>query len=229
MDVSTITPVTLDHIASEAPITINGHVLCNPIHQLQSDPHLQTSPPATQTVSAQEVFHKTQALIQSSTRGVQTREQLDRLLGRLEGVKYVSPTTNLLLNSCTTDLLDLDSEAAQQELEAQQPARLHDPPVLNPKGRPRTTRLAASREGRGKASGGGGRGGGVQARWTLRSNTNVMGPVAAASQNTSAATEETVQTAAQEQPVQGRTSRVRRCGICREQGHDARTCGHDQE
>lgn len=99
------------------------------------------------------------------------------------------------------ELLLFDRAERQQQLRAQQPAIIQDPPALNPRGRPRTTRLHAAREG-------------VRIRTRLQSRLAAAdGPALNGS-------------AQAEQPPNQVTSgpAPRRCGKCQGVGHDRRRC-----
>ncbi|KAF8813318.1 hypothetical protein BYT27DRAFT_7205888 [Phlegmacium glaucopus] len=93
----------------------------------------QQGPPPTATVPARTVLHTAEAALRPLLNGVQTQEQLDALIRNL-----IRDTT--------------------RENEAREGIR--DPPVHNPKGRPRTQRLTGPTEGRPR--GGGARAGPVQ-------------------------------------------------------------------
>ncbi|KAF8801635.1 hypothetical protein BYT27DRAFT_7069354, partial [Phlegmacium glaucopus] len=84
----------------------------------------------TQTVPAHTVFHETTVALGPLMNGVQTQEQLDTLLADLEELRA----------SRRRDTKNDD---------------FHEPPILNPKGRPRERRITGATEGR--PQGGGGR------------------------------------------------------------------------
>lgn len=89
-------------------------------------------PPPTQTLPAREVYHETSALVRSLAKSVRTEEELDRLKTKL-----------IQISNGQSDSDDSDSES-----------RLKDPPVLNAKGRPLSTRLTGPTEGRPRGGGG---------------------------------------------------------------------------
>ncbi|KAJ7097420.1 hypothetical protein C8R44DRAFT_643579, partial [Mycena epipterygia] len=84
----------------------------------------------TETLPAREVFHEIQTAIRPLMTHVQTREQVDDLLQSLDAIRYAS-----LRRSRAT---------------------IHDPPIIQHKGRPRTERITSAIEGR--PVGGGARG-----------------------------------------------------------------------
>ncbi|TFK31029.1 hypothetical protein BDQ12DRAFT_619691, partial [Crucibulum laeve] len=83
----------------------------------------------TDTLSAREVFHATQARIRPLTSGIQTQEQLDTLLQHLDSIN-------------------------QTYLEESQSEQLRDPTTQSFKGRPRSQRLTGVLEGRARGGGG---------------------------------------------------------------------------
>ncbi|KAG9028239.1 hypothetical protein FS837_003937, partial [Tulasnella sp. UAMH 9824] len=133
LDTSRVAPVTLEHVAHERRIVLPSYRTSNP---LETIPTIQkTPPPATRTVASQEVYRQTQAALKFAIKGIQTQEQLDTFMKRMEEIEA--------------------NERA--DLQARQPVCIRDPPVLNPKGHPRTARLAASHEGGGRKGGGAGK------------------------------------------------------------------------
>ncbi|KAF8805825.1 hypothetical protein BYT27DRAFT_7224672 [Phlegmacium glaucopus] len=95
-----------------------------------SQTHLNPSiaPVPTQTIAARTVFHKAQAAIQPLIAGIQTQEQLDSLLDSFHGIR--------------------SAQADEKHREA-----IHDPPTLNPKGRPRSQRMTGPTEGHPRGGG----------------------------------------------------------------------------
>ncbi|KAJ6621923.1 hypothetical protein B0H10DRAFT_1788894, partial [Mycena sp. CBHHK59/15] len=97
---------------------------------LDTTSHETTPPPSTQTVPARDVFHNVQAAIRPLIAGIQTREQVSELIQNLE------------------DLHQRNADEARRE-------RIMDPPAISKKGRPRTSRITNSREGRQRGGGAG--------------------------------------------------------------------------
>ena len=97
------------------------------------------------------VFHEANAALAPLTNGIQTQEQLCELIEDLHGFRYVKIFSS---NRKTYSPFDwsLDStsrsRAANEEL-------LREPPILNPKGRPRQKRITGALEGRPRGGGAG--------------------------------------------------------------------------
>ncbi|KAF8815063.1 hypothetical protein BYT27DRAFT_7081003, partial [Phlegmacium glaucopus] len=87
------------------------------------------------------VFHEANAALAPLTNGIQTQEQLDELLDDL-------------------------NELRESRRRAAEEGRLHDPPVLNPKGRPREKQITGALEGPSRGGG---------AKSTLRGSGAVLG------------------------------------------------------
>ncbi|KAJ3712562.1 hypothetical protein C8R42DRAFT_647375 [Lentinula raphanica] len=97
----------------------------NPI-DIREDKLQQQRP--TETVSARTVFHETNAVLRPVLDTIQTHEQLDELISSLVNLR--------------------------KEKEAEEQADvLKDPPVSNPKGRPRAARITGAIEGRARGGG----------------------------------------------------------------------------
>ncbi|KAJ7465199.1 hypothetical protein FB451DRAFT_1179375 [Mycena latifolia] len=103
--------------------------LLMPSQPTNSKRHIPIPAGSTETLPAREVFHEVQAAIRPLMAHVETREQVADLLRNLDGIR-------------------------QQTTEKKYRETIHDPPVIQHKGRPRTQRLTGAVEGR--ASGGGG-------------------------------------------------------------------------
>ncbi|KAF5383675.1 hypothetical protein D9615_003671 [Tricholomella constricta] len=95
--------------------------------------HTPPVPPPTQTVPARTVYHEANAALRPLTSAVQTQEQLDELLDDLDELR-----------------------AARRR--ATEEDQIHDPPISNPKGRPRTQRMTGAIEGPARGGGGARRG-----------------------------------------------------------------------
>ncbi|KAJ3516162.1 hypothetical protein NLJ89_g1290 [Agrocybe chaxingu] len=87
-----------------------------------------SDPCPTQTVPSRTVFHEANAALRPLMNGIQTQEDLD-------------------------DLLDDLNELRAHRQRAANAEQLHDPPILNPKGRPRTQRITGVLEGRARGGG----------------------------------------------------------------------------
>jgi hypothetical protein len=83
-----------------------------------------SSPQRNETLSAREVFHATAGEVRQLTRGVNTEDDLNRLLA---------------------DLGSLRAQRLETSAKESTPV-LRDPPVLLPRGRPRTERLTGPEE-----------------------------------------------------------------------------------
>ncbi|KDR72296.1 hypothetical protein GALMADRAFT_126504 [Galerina marginata CBS 339.88] len=86
------------------------------------------TPPPTQTLPARTVFHEANAALAPLTNGIQTQEQLDELLDDLNALR-------------------------ESRRQAAAEGRIYDPPVLNPKGRPRQSRITSALEGQPRGGG----------------------------------------------------------------------------
>ncbi|TEB18462.1 hypothetical protein FA13DRAFT_1803470 [Coprinellus micaceus] len=142
IDLSQIPPVAVNEGAnrllplpphpSSSSTTSNTHPkqrMADTANPLQPPMPTQPAPPPTQTLPAREIFHETQAAIRPLVNAVRTQEELDDLLDTIQHVR------------------------AQQEALRNEDT-LHDPPTLNPKGRPRTQRLTGPTEGPPRGGGG---------------------------------------------------------------------------
>jgi hypothetical protein len=110
------------------------------------------------SVPARTVLHTAEAALRPLLNGVQTQEQLDAFIHNLEQLRSVF---NNIIN-CMTRLKR--TRGTTSENEAREGIR--DPPVHNPKGRPRTRRLTGPKKGRPR--GGGARAGAGPVKKTSR-------------------------------------------------------------
>ncbi|KAG9032486.1 hypothetical protein FRB95_001393 [Tulasnella sp. JGI-2019a] len=120
------------------------------------------------------------------------------------------------LQGLLDDMAKINSRQKAQ-LETRQPQTIHDLIMLNPKGQPREKRLAASREGLRKSSGGGAKG---RIRLTLTHNhhaTSVAMPTVK-----EAALDDSDNTSQINQPDP--PSSRQQCGLCKQPGHNQQTC-----
>jgi hypothetical protein len=116
----------------------------HPINTVPSNPfQLQPyAPLPTQTIAARTVFHEAQAAIQPLIAGIQTQEQLDNLLDSFQGIQCI-----IFVILERRSLMGYhDIRSAQADKKHQE--AIHDPPALNPKGRPRSQRMTGMMEGR---------------------------------------------------------------------------------
>ncbi|KAG2017269.1 hypothetical protein CC2G_015301 [Coprinopsis cinerea AmutBmut pab1-1] len=178
LDVSALPTLIFDHAAGtreELPeskaLPIPSALLSNPLER-RTVAQIASPPPPTQTVGARAVNHEAHALLRPILAHVQTQEQLDDVLNDLRNLRRV-------------------------RLEAESEGQVVDPPVLNPKGRPRTSRITGALEGRA-------RGGGPVTRLRVAQNTTTRNADVPSEQETALG--------------------GRRCGICREQGHNRTRC-----
>ena len=121
----------------------------HPITAVPSNPfQLQHHAPLpTQTVAARTVFHEAQAAIQPLIAGIQMQEQLDNLLDSFQGIQWVIFVISE--RKSLTGYLDIRSAQADEKHQE----AIHDPPALNPKGRPRSQRMTGVMEGRPQGGG----------------------------------------------------------------------------
>ncbi|KAF8577471.1 hypothetical protein K439DRAFT_1533343 [Ramaria rubella] len=101
----------------------SGSYFSNPLEHCRAGPTLS---PATQTVNSRTIIHEANAAVKSLAHGIQTQEQLDQLMTQLNAIGYSHATRSQGLNP--------------------EPS-IHDPPVPQHKGRPRTARLTSAIEG----------------------------------------------------------------------------------
>lgn len=171
--------------------TIRSAFASNP---LDTTSHDTTPPPSTQTVPARDVFHNVQAAIRPLMAGIQTREQVSELIHNLEDLQY-------MLNSFFEFIVLISN--SQRKVDENRRERIMDPPVINPKGRPRTTRLTNAREGRQ-------RGGGA-------TNKTCTQPRAESEDSES-------QAASGPPPKKSRVGMTYKCALCRQEGHNRSRC-----
>lgn len=145
LDPATIPPVTLDHACTQL-LPITGIIVSNPLHNIPEPggPVRRDTPAgSTRTLAPQEIHHHTLSALKAATRGITTQADLNRFMGRMADTQCV-----MSLSVRSMLLIPTSRSAEQQEhLLSQRPAGIRDPPALNPKGRPRTRRLAAACEG----------------------------------------------------------------------------------
>lgn len=89
LDISTVAPVTLDLVETDRRIPIAGHILSNPLQAPGTDLAglRDTPPPPTQTISAQEVYHKVQTAVRTVTCGIHTQEDLAKFMDRMASIE----------------------------------------------------------------------------------------------------------------------------------------------
>ncbi|KAF9058963.1 hypothetical protein BDP27DRAFT_1239744 [Rhodocollybia butyracea] len=96
----------------------------NPLHTARNI----VSAPNTNTVPSRLAFHEAHAALRPILAGIQTEDDLGELIDQLHEIR------------------DRGDEERRMET-------LNDPPIYNPKGRPRTQRLTAAHEGRPRGGG----------------------------------------------------------------------------
>ncbi|KLO04402.1 hypothetical protein SCHPADRAFT_840630 [Schizopora paradoxa] len=153
-------------------------------------------PPPTQTLSSRDVYHEVQAAIRPILSTVQTQEQLSTLLDSLR-----------------------NTQREQQDLMNE--GRVRDPMVIRHKGAPRTARITSAREG--PARGGGG------AR-SLRARRSFPQPPPQQDEDEEDEEEddqpddEDHEQDMRSPPRKKVKTRVYRCGICHQEGHNRKKC-----
>lgn len=158
-----------------------------------------TPPPPTQTIGARQVFQEVQAAIRPHLASLQTQEQVEDFINKFQTIQYVVLSLLVLL------VLTLATHSRQQEAEELRREKIHDPPTLSQKGRPRTARITNRLEGRA-------RGGGASAgSMSKRAYHELQG---AGDESDDAPNEEPPQ----------KKARVYRCALCREGGHNRLNC-----
>ncbi|KAF5329147.1 hypothetical protein D9611_013180 [Ephemerocybe angulata] len=188
LDTETTASVAFSH-AGAAPadntstVTLPTVLLANPLER--SSIHT-IPPPSTQTINAREVNHEAQAVLRPMLESVRTIGDLDDVLTDLRALK-------------------------RARIEAQSEGGVRDPPVLNPKGRPRVARIT------GRVEGGKPRGGGPPPT-PGRVSRN------AAAEQQSDAPQAPLDAQTQQQPAPATGGTQRRCGLCREVGHNRNGC-----
>ncbi|KAF8578117.1 hypothetical protein K439DRAFT_1362967 [Ramaria rubella] len=89
IDPATIAPVSLKHTVHEEQLDLRSHLL--PMSQfsnpLERNPGGHTPPPVTQSINARAVYQEAHAALKPLLNGVQTQEQLGKLLGMLKAIK----------------------------------------------------------------------------------------------------------------------------------------------
>ncbi|KAF8837070.1 hypothetical protein BDN67DRAFT_871509, partial [Paxillus ammoniavirescens] len=147
---------------------------------------------STQTLGSHEVWEKAHAAFKPLLNGVQTEKDLLELKAQLLGIRQ--------------------EQAKELQMES-----IHDPPIIQHKGRPQTARITSSREGQL-------RGGGTSKRY-LRSR---QAPPNEPDENTedevppSQAMPASLQLQPALLPATQRSQR--KCGFCRNVGHTQTTC-----
>lgn len=121
----------------------------NPLHQLQWG---VASILPTDTILLRTVFHEAQAVLCPLMLQVQTQEELEELIGDLSSLEQVLKSSFLEMNYTLNYFGIIHRKSCAI---AEQCGAIHDPPLLNPKGRLRMQRLTNSAT-EGRAQGGGG-------------------------------------------------------------------------
>lgn len=197
LDIQTMSSVSLENVPrnsstlQSASLAISSSHISNP---LDSSSTQRGAVPPTQTIGAREVYHETHAALKPLINGIHTKEDLDELLQDLDELRYVFIGT--LIHSPNVSLRRIKAEEARSTL-------IHDPPVIQQKGRPRSARLTGAIEGRP-------RGGGPSVRSRARSENTAATPIA------SQAHHESTMSMTQKAP--------RKCGLCRREGHTRQNC-----
>ncbi|KLO11147.1 hypothetical protein SCHPADRAFT_795720, partial [Schizopora paradoxa] len=151
--------------------------------------------PPTQTLSSRDVYHEVQAAIRPILSTVQTQEQLSTLLESLR-----------------------NTQREQQDLMNE--GRVRDPMVILHKGAPRTARITSAREGPARG-GGGGR--------SLRARRSFPQPTQQDEDEEDEEEDDQPDDEDHEQdmrspPRKKVKTRVYRCGICHQEGHNRKKC-----
>ncbi|KAG9024797.1 hypothetical protein FRB95_011055 [Tulasnella sp. JGI-2019a] len=87
LDVTTVPSVTLNSVTADHPL-LTGTILANPLNQ-PVEPTGKIAPLPTQTISAQEVFHHSQAALKAVTCGIKMQEDLQGLLDDMAKIECV--------------------------------------------------------------------------------------------------------------------------------------------
>lgn len=100
LDVTEVRPVTRNHAqrVGEMFETIPPHLLSNPLGSVQTT----STPIPTQTIGSRTVFHGAQMALRPLLNNIQTQEQLDDLMDKLDGIRFVQ--NNNISISCSKDV-----------------------------------------------------------------------------------------------------------------------------
>lgn len=128
--------------SSREGIVFAGNVPMPTSNPLESPSRLRP----TDTLPARAVFHEANAAIRSLTAHIQTREQMDDLLEKLDHLRY----GHVLLLFVQVLTFTFIRQEQNDELHHE---RVREPPIITPKGRPRDQRLTGALEGRPRGGG----------------------------------------------------------------------------